>query len=114
MLQNGCRPAKVACNSRDGTSGFEFETLESCGFYASFDLCPQGIACERAARVCGEMGVSSAWVFVGPLGRIPIRLYERMGMRIRAFNGLEAVRGSCPNVHISMEGGAVMRLLPAC
>ncbi len=53
MLHNGCSTAKVACNSSDGTSGFEFEPLESCGFYPAFDLCPQGIACESVAPICG-------------------------------------------------------------
>lgn len=58
MLHNGCGIGKDACNSSDGTSGFEFETLKSCVFYAAFDLCPQGIACESVAPICGQLGVT--------------------------------------------------------
>lgn len=86
MLHNGCSSTKVACNSHEGTAGFELKTLKSCGYCAAFDLCPRGIACERAVRVCGEMGVSPGCVFVGPLGRIPICLYERAGLIICALN----------------------------
>mgnify|MGYP001691110844 CR=1 FL=1 len=49
------------------------------------------------------LGINPAWVSVGPLCNIPIRLHERPSMRIRALNELEVVRRSDSNLHIQLD-----------
>ena len=45
------------------------------------------------------LSINPARVSVGPLSRIPIRLHEIAGIRIRPLDKLEVVRGSDLNLH---------------
>lgn len=57
------------------------------------------------------LSVNAAWIPVGPLSCIPIRLHERAGMLIRTLNELEVFRGGDSNLHVSMIGPPVGRLV---
>ena len=46
--------------------------------------------------------VNAVRVLFGPLSRIPVRLHERVGMRICALNELEVLRESDLNLHIEI------------
>ena len=48
------------------------------------------------------LSVNPAWVSVGPLSRIPIRLHESAGMRIGTLDELEVVRGGDRNLHAAI------------
>ena len=52
------------------------------------------------------LSVNATRVSVGPLSRIPIRLHERAGVRIRALNELEVVSGRNANLH---DSGLILR-----
>lgn len=57
------------------------------------------------------LSVNSTRVSVGPLCRIPMRLHECAGVLIRALDELKVVRGSESNLHVSMIGPPVGRLV---
>lgn len=57
------------------------------------------------------LSVNAARVSVGPLSRVPVRLHERPSMLIRTLDKLEVVRESNLNLHVSMIGAPVGRLI---
>ncbi len=55
------------------------------------------------------LSINLARIPVGPLSRIPMRLHERPGMRIRALDEFEVVRGSESNLHAT-----IISTIPTC
>ena len=51
------------------------------------------------------LSVNAARISVGPLSRIPVRLHERTGLRIRTLDKLEVLKEGDLNLHLTMIGG---------
>lgn len=63
---------------------------------------PGLIGHEETVSACDVfLGINPAWVSVGPLCRIPIRLHERPGMLMCTHNEFEVFKGSDSNLYIN-------------
>ena len=64
---------------------------------------PGFIGHEETVSACDVfLSVNPAWVSVGPLCRILIRLHESPGMLIRPLDEREVVRGGDSNLHMGI------------
>lgn len=90
------------------------------GMPGTVNLCVGFVRARRKAKDCKRplvvghketvsargvsLSVDAAGIPVGPLSRIPMRLHERPGMRVRTLDEHEVGRGSESNLHVSMIG----------